>query len=110
MLIIGSFCQRSILDFLESNGFVNRKNNDYFHPNLGIILEDLHDENVLTIDGTLQFIDAIFYLNPDFFKSLTIHFLSKTFFKPQGLISAFFLFHTNTVLYKFLGQQIYPFY
>lgn len=34
--------------FLSSNGFLCTRNNDYFNPDLGIILEDLHDENVLT--------------------------------------------------------------
>jgi hypothetical protein len=32
-----------VKSFLASNGFINKKNNDYFHPELGIILEDLHD-------------------------------------------------------------------
>lgn len=34
--------------FLENNGFKNTRNHDYSHPELGIILENLHDENVLT--------------------------------------------------------------
>jgi len=38
------------------------RNNDYFNPKLGIILEDLHDENVLTNNGILYFIDTVFYL------------------------------------------------
>ncbi|WP_338759661.1 hypothetical protein WAF17_12090 [Bernardetia sp. ABR2-2B] len=29
--------------FLTGNGFINTKNHDYYHPKLGIILEDLHD-------------------------------------------------------------------
>ena len=53
--------------FLTTNGFVCKKENDYYHPELGIILEDLHDENVLTREGTLQFIDTVFYLMPAFF-------------------------------------------
>ena len=48
--------------FMNNNGFINTRNNDYFNPDLGIILEDLHDENVLTQDGTLYFIDTVFYL------------------------------------------------
>ena len=43
------------------------KNNDYFNPNLGIILEDLHDENVLTANDILYFIDTVFYIKPDIF-------------------------------------------
>lgn len=58
---------QNVKDFLVANGFVNKKANDYFHPYLGIILEDLHDENVLTSDGVLQFIDTVFYLTDDFY-------------------------------------------
>ncbi|WP_395058413.1 hypothetical protein [Flavobacterium sp.] len=54
--------------FLENSGFVNKKSNDYFHPELGIILEDLHDENVITQDGILKFIDTVFYLTEQFYK------------------------------------------
>jgi len=59
----------NVKEFLIANGFTNKKNNDYYHSELGIILEDLHDENVLTEDGALQFIDTVFYLTPDFYKS-----------------------------------------
>lgn len=52
--------------FLRSNGFVNTRNNDYINSELGIILEDLHDENVLTEDGILYFIDTVFYLTDNF--------------------------------------------
>ena len=48
--------------FMNSNGFQKIRNNDYFNPELGIILEDLHDENVLTSNGLLYFIDTVFYL------------------------------------------------
>ena len=51
--------------FLEKNGFKNTKNHDYYHPELGIILEDLHDENVLTSNDILYFIDTVFYIKPD---------------------------------------------
>ena len=54
--------------FLKANGFENIRNNDYFNPELGIILEDLHDENVLTGDDILHFIDTVFYLIEDFWK------------------------------------------
>jgi hypothetical protein len=56
-----------VKQFLENNGFKNTKNNDYFNPNLGIILEDLHDENVLTANDILYFIDTVFYIKPDIF-------------------------------------------
>ncbi|MEY4330595.1 MAG: hypothetical protein RL609_1343 [Bacteroidota bacterium] len=52
--------------FLESNGFMNNRNNDYINTELGIILEDLHDENVLTKKDILYFIDTVFYLTPTF--------------------------------------------
>ena len=54
--------------FLASNGIINKKNNDYFHPELGIILEDLHDENVLTFQDNIYFIDTVFYITEQFYK------------------------------------------
>lgn len=51
--------------FLENNGFRNTKNHDYYNVDLGLILEDLHDENVLTQNGILFFIDTVFYIAPD---------------------------------------------
>ena len=56
----------NVRDFLVANGFVHRRANDYFHPEIKIILEDLHDENVLTKEDCLMFIDTVFYLMPDF--------------------------------------------
>jgi hypothetical protein len=53
---------RHVEQFMNSNGFQKIRNNDYFNPELGIILEDLHDENVLTNNGILYFIDTVFYL------------------------------------------------
>jgi Serine/Threonine/Tyrosine Kinase found in polyvalent proteins len=58
----------TVKKFLFENGFLNKKNNDYFHPELGIILEDLHDENVLTFQENLYFIDTVFYLTEQFYK------------------------------------------
>jgi len=58
-----------VKEFLEYNGFRHRRNNDYFNPELGLIFEDLHDENVLSYDGVLYFIDTIFYLTPIFYVS-----------------------------------------
>ena len=51
--------------FLANNGFQNTKNHDYYNPTLGIILEDLHDENVLTAHDILYFIDTVFYVKPE---------------------------------------------
>lgn len=55
-----------IREFLLSNGFTNTRNNDYYNQELGLILEDLHDENVLTKDDLLYFIDTVFYLTDEF--------------------------------------------
>jgi hypothetical protein len=52
--------------FLLHNGFKNTRNNDYMNEDIGIILEDLHDENVLTRNGILYFIDTVFYLIEEF--------------------------------------------
>jgi len=57
-----------VKEFLFINGFEKTRNNDYYHPNLGIILEDLHDENVLTFQENLFFIDTVFYLTEQFYK------------------------------------------
>ena len=53
---------KHVEQFMQVNGFQKIRNNDYFNPELGIILEDLHDENVLTRNGILFFIDTVFYL------------------------------------------------
>ena len=55
-----------VSEFMERNGFRHTRNNDYAHPEWGVILEDLHDENVLTQNGTLYFIDTVFYLTEQF--------------------------------------------
>jgi len=52
---------------LEYNGFSNTRNNDYYNAELGIIFEDLHDENVLSREQTFFFIDTVFYLTDKFF-------------------------------------------
>jgi hypothetical protein len=57
-----------VKEFMKSNGFVNNRNNDYLNSELGIILEDLHDENVLTQNEILYFIDTVFYLTDNFWK------------------------------------------
>jgi len=65
----GSTNMKHLNHFLQLNGFENIRNNDYMHKDLGIILEDLHDENVLTNNGVLYFIDTVFYLTPAFWKT-----------------------------------------
>lgn len=58
----------NVKSFLDENGFENTRNNDYFNPDLGIILEDLHDENVLTFQNNLYFIDTVFYITEQFYQ------------------------------------------
>jgi len=53
--------------FLANNGFKNTRNHDYYNPELGIILEDLHDENVLSQNNLLYFIDTVFFITPEVF-------------------------------------------
>ena len=57
---------KQVKEFLTLNGFENNRNNDYINREVGIILEDLHDENVLTRNEVLYFIDTVFYLNDAF--------------------------------------------
>ncbi len=58
----------NVKNFLNENGFKNTKNNDYYHSDLGIIIEDLHDENVLTFQDNLYFIDTVFYITEQFYR------------------------------------------
>jgi hypothetical protein len=48
---------------LISNGFKKIKNLDYYNSELGIRLEDIHDENVIKQNGVYFFIDTVFYLD-----------------------------------------------
>jgi hypothetical protein len=57
----------AVKQFLEYNNFHNNRNNDYFNSELGLIFEDLHDENVLSANGILFFIDTVFYLTDGFY-------------------------------------------
>lgn len=58
----------SVKKFLLFNNFVNNRNHDYINKDLGIIFEDLHDENVLSNNGIVYFIDTIFYLQDNFYE------------------------------------------
>lgn len=51
-----------IRDLLSYNGFENTKRQDYYNKEFGIVLEDMHDENVIAKDELLFFIDTVFYL------------------------------------------------
>ena len=59
-----------VKQFLEFNGFSNTRNNDYYNAELGIIFEDLHDENVLSRNQVLFFVDTVFYLTETFSTNL----------------------------------------
>jgi hypothetical protein len=49
-----------IKEFLTFNGFVHIKRPDYYNEALGLLLEDMHDENVIAKEDVLFFIDTLF--------------------------------------------------
>lgn len=49
--------------FLQHNGFEKTRRQDYYNAEYGLILEDMHDENVLVLSEKLFFIDTVFYIN-----------------------------------------------
>ena len=53
-------------EFLEHNGFRKIRNQDFINEDLGLILEDIHDENVIFENGIPFFIDTVFYLTENF--------------------------------------------
>ncbi len=48
---------------LKTNGFNKIKKLDYYNQEIGIRLEDIHDENVIKQNGVYFFIDTVFYLD-----------------------------------------------
>jgi hypothetical protein len=54
-----------IKELLIFNGFENTKRQDYYNKEFGLVLEDMHDENVIARDGILFFIDTVFYVMGD---------------------------------------------
>jgi len=58
----------TISDFLAEFGFIENRKSDFINEELGIILEDLHDENVIQKEGKLFFIDTVFYLTDKFWE------------------------------------------
>jgi len=58
---------KQVRDFMAANGFNNKRRNDYENVSIGLIIEDLHDENVLTAEGMLHFIDTVFFIKPNTF-------------------------------------------
>lgn len=51
-----------IEEFLTFNGFANIKRQDYYNKEFGLLLEDMHDENVIAKGDLLFFIDTVFYI------------------------------------------------
>jgi len=51
-----------IRELLNFNGFENVRRQDYYNKEFGIVLEDMHDENVIAKDNILFFIDTVFYI------------------------------------------------
>ncbi|MDR1762364.1 MAG: hypothetical protein LBR64_00190 [Dysgonamonadaceae bacterium] len=52
----------NVCQFMQANGFERIRTNDYYNSEFGILIEDLHDENVLTNNGILYFIDTVIYI------------------------------------------------
>jgi hypothetical protein len=53
----------AVQDYLTRHGFSRTRYDDYYNATLGIILEDLHDENVFSTEKDhLIFIDPVIYL------------------------------------------------
>jgi hypothetical protein len=57
----GNVDLQDVKQLLAFNGFENTRRNDYYNKDLGIILEDMHDENIIVNTNTLFFIDTVFY-------------------------------------------------
>jgi len=53
-----------IKELLLFNGFENTRRQDYYNKEFGLVLEDMHDENVISKEGLLFFIDTVFYVMP----------------------------------------------
>jgi hypothetical protein len=48
--------------FLTFNEFTNTRRQDYLNKEFGLVLEDMHDENVISRENVLFFIDTVFYV------------------------------------------------
>lgn len=60
--ILSTGAHRSVVEaYLNQSDFIRIKNDDYYNASMGVILEDLHDENVFLLDGQLLFIDPVIY-------------------------------------------------
>lgn len=52
----------NIKNLLTFNGFENIKRHDYYNEEFHLLLEDMHDENIISREGILFFIDTVFYI------------------------------------------------
>jgi hypothetical protein len=51
-----------IKELLSFTGFENTKRQDYYNREFGLVLEDMHDENVIARQNILFFVDTVFYV------------------------------------------------
>jgi len=58
----------AVITVLAFNGFSNIKRHDFYNQELGLLLEDMHDENVIAKADALLFIDTVFYIAGTNFK------------------------------------------
>jgi hypothetical protein len=56
---------KDIRELLSYNGFEYTKRQDYYNSEFGLILEDMHDENVISKNDVLFFIDTMFYITKE---------------------------------------------
>jgi Serine/Threonine/Tyrosine Kinase found in polyvalent proteins len=52
-----------VSELLLYNGFEKMRLLDYYNEEMGIWLEDIHDENVIKQNGSYFFIDTVFYID-----------------------------------------------
>ncbi|MFD2920749.1 hypothetical protein ACFS6H_13575 [Terrimonas rubra] len=52
----------NIDELLTFNGFKHLKRHDYYNNEFNLLLEDMHDENIIKKEGLLFFIDTVFYI------------------------------------------------
>lgn len=91
-----------IKKILADNGFVNTRNDDYFNKDLGVILEDLHDQNVIFYKDIPYFIDTIFFVKENVDK---IYGTQQSQFKNGGkAIATGYVLTSYNYLKKILGN------
>ena len=59
----GSYESSAANEFPEFHGFKNTCRIGYYNPEPGLILEEIHDENVIMKCGIVFFIDTVFYVD-----------------------------------------------